>query len=355
MGGAGRALGGQVSSVFDNPAHLATHEGITLSLASCGAKIDHHYLALADYLRDNSALFDSDNPASGSAEEVFLSTADRFDGQWFGFDAVVHAGLIVNRLAIQLRTVAVSKTGLNTAVVFPFVRAAYGLRQELRVSHGWLLPGEALFGAAVSGVATGQRDTILSAEQLKSLSEWEWQIPRREWYGGVLVDLGLVKRTGKHSRFGIMWYDISVEQGSSFAHRLALSYAFVRKRHVLAVDYADILGRYPALSKLKAGYEYDVPLPDITLLGLRLRGGLNGGYLCGGAGLSLFRLLQVEYAFAAEETGRYLGQQPRRYHSISIGIAARLAAPETIQEQTATPPKAGVLHGIRPLPGLRNR
>jgi hypothetical protein len=66
-------------------------------------------------------------------------------------------------------------------------------------------------------------------------------------------------------------------------------------------------------------------------------------------------LLQVEYAFAAEETGRYLGQQPRRYHSISIGIAARLAAPETIQEQTATPPKAGVLHGIRPLPGLRNR
>jgi hypothetical protein len=81
----------------------------------------------------------------------------------------------------------------------------------------------------------------------------------------------------------------------------------------LATDYKLVSSHTSFFKNLHMGIEKEI-------LGfLTLRGGLNQGYVVGGAGINFF-ILHLDYAYHAEELGVEIGMDKVDYHMIQIGI-----------------------------------
>ena len=87
----------------------------------------------------------------------------------------------------------------------------------------------------------------------------------------------------------------------------------------IAADYYVVSPHSKFLRNLKMGVEKKL-FWDM----LKLRGGLNDGYIVGGAGLDLriwkIPILHISYSYYVEEFGENLGDNPQEFQAIELGI-----------------------------------
>ena len=78
------------------------------------------------------------------------------------------------------------------------------------------------------------------------------------------------------------------------------------------IDYEIISDESSMYKKLHMGFEKEI-------LFLKLRGGLNQGYVVGGFGLDLY-ILHLNYVYNTYEAGEEIGMEPKSFHTLEIGV-----------------------------------
>lgn len=78
------------------------------------------------------------------------------------------------------------------------------------------------------------------------------------------------------------------------------------------IDYEIISDESSMYKKLHMGFEKEIMF-------LKLRGGLNQGYVVGGFGLDLY-ILHLNYVYNTYEAGEEIGMEPKSFHTLEIGV-----------------------------------
>jgi len=151
-----------------------------------------------------------------------------------------------------------------------------------------------------------------------------YQLTREVRVGGSLRNLFLTELAGES-----ITPDLTLGIAASPRH-LQRNTAFARKVN-FACDFADILNNdrnYKFFSHLNFGMEIEqvllavpsIALQDLRALKARIGAGFRGGYYTASAALEVLRVVELEVATWAEETGYYTGQQEKRFYMVQVGL-----------------------------------
>jgi hypothetical protein len=133
---------------------------------------------------------------------------------------------------------------------------------------------------------------------------------------------------------GIRGQDVTPELNLGYAYsprKFQRNTAYARKVN-FAFDLEDLLNddkNYKFASKINFGAEWEqvwLAIPSVTLgsnaraIATRLAAGFKGGYWSLGGELELMRVIHLQIASWAEETGYFTGQEPNRQFVLSFGL-----------------------------------
>ena len=111
---------------------------------------------------------------------------------------------------------------------------------------------------------------------------------------------------------GVAWFPQSEQSFGTWPRKFSLSAGLN--------DLLDVHHNWKLLSKISLGAQYEIsPLP-VRLLNFRFATGVLGGYPTAGVGMDLFRVIHLDAATWAYETGYYTGQMPDRQWGVRLAI-----------------------------------
>jgi len=111
---------------------------------------------------------------------------------------------------------------------------------------------------------------------------------------------------------GVSWLPQSEQSFGTWPRKFSLSAGLN--------DLLDAHHNWKPLSKISLGAQYEIsPLP-VKLLNFRFATGVLGGYPTAGVGIDLFRVVHLDAATWAYETGYYTGQMPDRQWGVRLAI-----------------------------------
>jgi len=332
MGGAFTAIANDENAVFYNPAGYATIDDGIISVFSLGIKanIDDSALKLYNALISGKDITSSDNIndylsntkiAAGISGPIYFGRV----GNNFGFAFYDNTDVF-----LSTRPGSILPTGdLNLYGDLGFV-GGYGLPLPFlnNLYAGFNLKVLLRVKSSVNGTILGIIDTVSDTSNLP--------IAKAVGFGG---DLGILYFPLTWCSFGLAakdffgthfdnWENLSNSKEtfprSYIKPRISFGVAIYPLKTIseskesdnllIALDYSDILDYSSIFSNIKFGVAFK------TLRIIDLRGGIDGGYICGGIGFDL-KIFHINLAYFVDERGTYPGANP--FQNLVLNLALR--------------------------------
>jgi len=324
MGGTGMSYGGTEESVHRNPAWAGDFHRLCLTVPGLGLNIDNNFFSVLAYMAEHRQEFDS----AQSDNTLFADSLMRkFDGKWFGMDAEIpDLSFFIRGLGVMFRSRFSANFSANRGLLFPFMLAEYGQERELSVVYGRKFANDYLqIGGGVKFLRQQKRIVSVASNNIGKIDNDFWVLSESDWQHGIGLDFGVIGNVPGRRHLAASVRNIALKTREQGVPEISFGYArdirqLAHDEHsfvgdiTAAAEYVNLLGTEPALSRLKLGGELNFNLLPRSWLTLRLRSGLDGGYLTFGIGARALRFVSIDYVTYAKEIGSYVGQEVRRRH-----------------------------------------
>ncbi|MCF7803367.1 MAG: hypothetical protein K9N46_11825 [Candidatus Marinimicrobia bacterium] len=329
MGNAYTALATGPSAMSYNPAGLSI-SGFNLEILGMQAAVNQRFLNAATFIQDNVDNFSDFENLSDQEASRFLQDMDPFDDRYVGLRLGPQVALTMLNLGFAAYTEFKPDVRLDKGIYVPRIYTKGYLDAVGAVGYGREIsvPGVNSMHAGITAkyvmryeieaikmnAQDAQDPSGLSQTMLDTLPD-----PLT----GVLFDVGVLSSPAPNLTVGLHIQDIGSLGVQELPMRINIGGAYnvsmlsdlpVLRSAVVAMDIRDAFNSQGTslFQRLHFGAEVGLPL-------LRLRAGLNQGYVTTGFGINLF-LLHLDYAYFGQEMGASLGWNPEFSHVIQLGV-----------------------------------
>lgn len=361
MGGAFVALADDQNAIFYNPAGLTQRVGGQFTLFELPLNISEDAFKFSSFFNDNKDKLEKFDTLSPIQQ---IDLLNKINGEVISYQPKLKFGLP--------NTCYITKTSLLSwgFGVFDQIELGFQFNRSLIIPNlsFWgngdiimavplayrfdfipLMPGKISAGAVLKYIQRGR-----ISELNRSVLEFENFDPKLQWGKGFGFDLGALYQPTERWNIGLQITDFGgtnlsfeevksskagVEDKKAFTGMIPVQYnagtAYVpEKIYYWPGRYINTADRIMFALDIRDFASSDEPVYEATLwkkihMGaefrfgpLSLRGGFNSGYPSIGAGVRIpYAGLKLDYAYWADELGRYAGQIPVWNHQINLALS----------------------------------
>ncbi len=341
MGGTAVAISHDENALYQNPACLNKIEGFKFTLIDIGVDLNDRILGKYNIINQLFKTKDTDEITNLITELTptqlgVIQSARALSLGWKNFAFGIFGRGISNGYLLRPADPYIKATSMHDAAGLIGLSSdldIFGFKFVGGISGGYLSrfygydknTGDTTLvyglGSMVNVIKDGKTPTNAATYILSGLNVNVGALKSFESFLGPKTSLGfVVKNIGSQLSGNKTLADgsiVKVRENLPLTTVVGLGFktdAWFFEEYTWAIDYDVISAQNNFYQKIHAGVETGL------FNGLiKLRGGINQGYLVGGLGLNLW-ILHIDYAYNKESVGNQIGLDENGYHLLNIGL-----------------------------------